>query len=285
MSDTVHKITAKKSSPKSRPAKAKRPKVAPPHPKEVVGSEAAFQRYAEIAARIPDSEVGVYRLDPVLAYHNVQAGLTALMPHREELKRALPLLDHGAIFDLEALAQAVIFASTQVVGKTRSDGEIKALIGEASRLRSLLLSTADALVLSGIFKAQVIAKIRSGAGPIDLARDCVELASLYGKTPQSMLCQRIVRSEQLLRASELGTILLGRLRPSTARRKATDDKDKTAVDRRDRLATLLWQRHRDLRRAAYYLWGDELDAQVPPLQARAKVRPKKIPPVADPPSA
>ena len=37
------------------------------------------------AARIPDGEVGPYRLDPVLAYHNVQAGLTALQPHRDEL--------------------------------------------------------------------------------------------------------------------------------------------------------------------------------------------------------
>lgn len=285
MSDTAFKTTAKKSSKKSSPAKPKHPKAAKPHPKEVVGSEAAFQRYAEIAARIPEAEILPFRLDPVLAYHNVQAGLLALTPHRDALRRALPLVDHSALFDLEALAQAVIFASTQVVGKTRSDGETKALIGEASRLRALLLSTADALVLSGIFKAQVIAAIRSGAGPIHLARDCVELASLYGKTPQSMLCQRIVRSEHLLRASELGTILLGRLRPSTARRKAEDHPGKAATESRDRLATLLLQRHRDLRRVGYYLWGDDFDAHVPALQARTRPRPKKAPPVVDPPAA
>lgn len=285
MSETVHKTTAKKPSKKPTAAKPKGPPKAKQQPSEVAGSEAAYLRYVEIAAGMPDSEVGAYRLDPVLAYHNVQAGLLALAPHREELRRALPLLDHGAIFDLEALAQAVIFASTQVVGKTRSDGEIKALLAQASQLRALLLSTADALVLSGVFKAQVIAKIRSGAGPIDLARDCVELASLYGKTPQSMLCQRIVRSEHLLRASELGTILLGRLRPASAPRKVEPDPNKAAVESRDRLAALLWQRYRDLRRAAYYLWGDELDDHVPALQARARVRSKKSPPVVDPPPA
>lgn len=285
MSETLHKSTVSKPSTKKTAAKAKRTNVDKPPPKEVAGSEAAYQRYVELAARIPDGDVGPYRLDPVLAYHNVQAGLTALQPHRDELKRALPLLDHGAIFDLEALAQAVIFASTQVGGKIRSDGEIKTLLAEANQLRALLLSTADALVLSGIFKAPVIAKIRKGAGPIEKARDCVELASLYGKTPQSMLTQRLVRSEHLLRASELGTILLGRLRPASARRKVADTPDRAAVDRRDRLATLLWQRYRDLRRAAYYLWGDDLDAHVPPLQARVKVRSRKAPPVVDPPSA
>ena len=268
----------KKVAAKTAPTKAA-PVTAPvPVPKvTAVGSEAAYLRYLPHAEKLAAGEVLPYRLDPVLAYHNVQTGLAALGPYRDALKRALPLLDHTALFDLGELAQAVVFAATQVEGKTRSLGETRTLLTEASQLRALLLSTAEALALSGIFKAQAIDKIRSGSGPIDLARDCIELAALFGKSEEAMKAQKLVRSEQLQRASELGTLLVGRLKPGGARKKEAERSDAAQVTARDRLATLLWQRFRDLRKAAYYLWGDAFDTQVPALQTRQRAhasRPK-----------
>lgn len=269
---------AKKAPAKKTPAKAA-PVTAPvPVPKvTAVGSEAAYLRYLPHAEKLAAGEVLPYRLDPVLAYHNVQTGLAALGPYRDALKRALPLLDHTALFDLRELAQAVVFAATQIEGKTRSLGETRTLLTEASQLRALLLSTAEALALSGIFKAQAIDKIRAGSGPIDLARDCIELAALFGKSEEAMKAQKLVRSEQLQRASELGTLLVGRLKPGGARKKEAERSDAAQVTARDRLATLLWQRFRDLRKAAYYLWGDAFDTQVPALQTRQRAhasRPK-----------
>lgn len=87
-----------------------------------------------------------------------------------------------------------------------------------------------------------------------------------------MKAQKLVRGEQLRRASELGTLLLGRLKPGGARKNEAERSDAAQVTARDRLATLLWQRYRDVRKAAYYLWGDAFDTQVPALQARQRAR-------------
>lgn len=238
-----------------------------------VGSEAAYQRYLPLAQKIPASEVLSYRLDPVLAHHNAQLALAALSPHKDALKKALPLLDHSALFDVAELAQAVVFADLSVEGKVRSLGETRTLLTEASQLRALLLSTAEALALAGVWKSQAVDKIRSGSGPIDLAQDCIELAALFGKSDLALSAQKLVRAEHLQRASELGTLLLGRLQPGSARKKGAARNDAAQVAARDRLATLLWQRYRDVRRAAYYLWGDALDAHVPALQTRRRSRP------------
>lgn len=93
--------------------------------------------------------------------------------------------------------------------------------GEAAMLRGLLLSTAEALALGGILPKAAVDKIKRGRGPIDQARDCVELAALYRK------------------------------------------------------------RHRDLRRAGFWLWPDDVDAHVPALQSQKPVPAKKAP--ASPP--
>lgn len=240
-----------------------------------VGSEAAYQRYLPLAQKIPASEVLSYRLDPVLAHHNAQLALAALSPHKDALKKALPLLDHSALFDVAELAQAVVFADLSVEGKVRSLGETRTLLTEASQLRALLLGMAETLASAGIFAAAAVDKIRAGRGPIDQASDCIELAALFGKTPLAMKEQRLVRTEHIERASELGTLLLGRLTPGGGRKKGTERPDAKEVAARDRLATLLWQRYRDVRRAGFYLWGDELDDRVPPLQSRQLPRTKK----------
>jgi hypothetical protein len=255
---------------------AKKPAPVVPVPKvTAVGSEAAYLRYLPLAEKLPVAEVLPYRFDAVLAAHNVQLGLTALGPHRALLLKALPLLDHAAMFDTLALAEAVVFAALAVEGKAQSLGETRVLLGEASKLRQLLLGMADSLVAAEIFKAAAVDKIRAGRGPIDTARDCIELAALYGKHPQAMKEQRLVRPEHVQRASELGTLLLHRLKPGGGRKKEPARADATAVTARDRLASLLWQRYRDVRRAAFYLWGDDLDTHVPPLQSRQKPRTKK----------
>lgn len=256
---------------------------APAVPSAAVGTEAAFERYLPLAKALADSALVPYRLDPILALHNVQVAIAALTPHRDLLRRALPLLDVSALFDVPALAQAVVFAATQVAGKGRSLGETQKLLTEASQLRALLLGTAEMLALSGIFKAAAVDKIRAGRGAIDLASDCVELAALYGKSPDSMKVQRLVQRAQLTRASELGTELLTRLRPGAARTGEPVRAGAPATTDRDRLASLLAQRYKDVRRAGYYLWLDACDDHVPSLQARKLPRSKKKPPAPEVP--
>lgn len=248
-----------------------------------VGSEAAYQRYSSEAQALDKSEVLPYRLDPVLAYHNVMVGVTEVGAREAELRRALPLLDLRKVLDLPALCQAVLFSDTQVDGRQTSTGETRTLIAEASELRGRLLTTADALVLAKVLPAASVKKIRAGRGLIDMAQDCIELAALYRKHPEVMKQQKMVLAKDLERASELGTILVGRLKPSSVK---TPSGGKNAMaEARDRLATLLVRGHRDLRRAGYWLWPDDLEAHVPPLQARKQKRAaKKAPAGGDKPA-
>lgn len=254
---------------------------------DAADSEAAYKRYLPLAQKLTEAEQVPYRIDPLLAYHNVQVGLATLEPLIDTLKPALPKLDWKGLLDLRALAQAVVFAATQVTGKSRSDGELGTLLAEAAELRRLLLGTADMLTLHGTFPAAAVAKIRQGTGPIDRAGDLVALAALYRKYPAALKQQALVKAAQLERASSLGTELLGRLNPKRARGSKKADvaavAAAAAVKARDQLASLLWQRHRDLRRAGYYHFGEALDQHVPSLQAgRSAVKKKATKPTPAP---
>lgn len=69
-----------------------------------------------------------------------------------------------------------------------------------------------------------------------------------------------------------------RLKPKGAKSK---DPALDAVKARDRLWTLLTQRHRDLRRVGMWLWADDVDEHVPPLQSRNLPARKKAASPAD----
>jgi hypothetical protein len=263
-------------------AEAKKSAGTPAPGKPPANPTASYQHYLKLAQALPKDQLVPFRLDPQLALFNVRAGVASLLPSFAQLKTALPLLNFELLKDLPALCQALIVASTQVMGPQRSDGEVSALLAEARTLRSLLLSVAAALVLGGHLPGQAVDKIRAGSGFIDLARDCVELAALYRKHPDCLQQQKLVDATQLDRAAEIGAELLDRLKPSGSRSTpARSDGD--AVEARDRLASLLVACHRDLRRAGYWLWADQVDAHVPYLQARKVVRGKPKPAPASPP--
>ena len=294
------KPASSKSSPSGRSAKsasskistsellaqlaavAKKSSATPTPPKAQSKADASYAHYLKLAMALPKDEVVPYRLDPQLALYNVKFGLASLEGSWAQLKKALPLLNFDLLEDLPALCQAVIAASTQVVGPERSDGEVSALMAEARTLRSLLLSTASALALPGHLPAAAVDKIRAGVGFIDMARDCIELALLYKKHPASLTQQQLVSTTDLDRAEEVGAELLERLKP-TGSHKTPAPGESTATVERNRLASLLVACHRDLRRAGYWLWADQVDAHVPYLQARKVVRGKPKPAPATPP--
>lgn len=86
-----------------------------------------------------------------------------------------------------------------------------------------------------------------------------------------------MRAADLREAAQLGTRLLGELRPHQAKRKdRTPEAVTEAALLRDRLWTLLVERHDRARRAAMWLYGQNPDAQVPSLMANAAK--KKVPP-------
>ena len=81
-------------------------------------------------------------------------------------------------------------------------------------------------------------------------------------------------------SADVGTQLLGLLRPKGTPRAGTTKELREAIDQRDRFWTLLVHGHNDLRRAGAWLFGTEVDQHVPPLQSRQRL--KKKPPAAPP---
>ncbi len=253
---------------------------------QVTGSEAAYERFLPAAKAIDARSVVPMRIDGSLAYHNVSAGVRAVMAQEARVRKELPGVAIARIAELPELALAVIFAASQVDRSPASTGATAKLLERARAVRELLLTNAEALALAGVLPAREVARIRAGRGPIDTARDCVDLAALFRKSAAAVKGRTPITADQLAEAARVGTELLGVLKPTAAKRSRTVAPDTAAaVDARDRLWTLVTERHDLLRRVGAWLFGlAAVEAQVPPLHARA-AKPRKAPAPATPQSA
>ncbi|APR88075.1 hypothetical protein A7982_13424 [Minicystis rosea] len=233
---------------------------------EVVGSQKAYDDFLPAAQAIDASDVRPFRADASLAYHNVERGLDAVAGHIDRIKSELPKVSVSKLQQLSDIALAVMFASAQV--DRGSDGATPGLLKRARELRDPLIKSADALAASGVIPARAVEKIHAGRGSIDLAQDCVDLAALFTKHAKEVKGKTAVNAAQIKEAAAVGTDLLKRLKRRGTKTKAqpgvTD-----AIDARDRLWTLLVLRHGELRRVGMWIWADDVDAHVPPLQSRA----------------
>jgi hypothetical protein len=258
----------KSKSPEPRAAEA---------PLENVGSQQAYDLFRPAAEALGSDELRPFRADALLAFHNVKAGTDALLAIEARLASELPTLRLTSLRSLPDLALGVAHAVAQV--DRGADGSTAVLLSRARDLRDVLLSSAEALAKAGVIPSRPVEKIRAGRGPIDSAQDCVDLSALFRKHAKETKGKTAVTSAQIKDAAERGTELLKRLR-----RKGTKRKDSAsvaaAVATRDRLWTLLVQRHQEIRRAGMWIWGDDVDAHVPPLQSRVMPPRKKKAPAA-----
>ncbi|HEU4533903.1 MAG TPA: hypothetical protein VFS00_07280 [Polyangiaceae bacterium] len=235
---------------------------------EAVGSEAEYGRFLEAARALPAAEVERLSVDPAVAYHNVVAGVEAVLA-REELVRKLPGVDAKELRSLPALCLGLAFATLQVDREGRSDGQTRALLREAASLRRTLMAGAEALAAAGLVPAAAVTKVREGRGPIDLADDCVALAALFRKHAPALRGKTAVTAALTKRAAELGTELRTRLKPGRTRRAGAKPGESEA-ELRDRFWTLLVRGHDKLWRAGAFAYGRrEVDARVPPLGSQA----------------
>jgi hypothetical protein len=238
----------------------------------IVGSQEAFERFLPDAEALGADAVQPFRADAMLAYHNVDRGLDAIAPFIDQIKQELPTIHVQQLAELSDLALAVIFAASQI--DRSSDGSTAETLAEARTLRTLLLASADALAAAGLLPARAVRKIHEGSGPLDAAQDCVDLAALFSKHSKDIKGKSAVSSSQVTKAAKVGTELLKRLKKKGA--KAKKDPDVAlAVGRRDRLWTMLVERHKELRRVGMWLWLDEVDAHVPKIQSRLVSAKKK----------
>ncbi len=234
---------------------------------EVVGAQKAYEQHLPEAEALAEDDVRPFRADGSLALHNIEMGLDSISPYIDRITIELPTVDVATLQKLPELALAVIYAAAQV--DRSSDGSTGELLEKARASRSLLLTSAEALALAGILPVHDVERIRAGTGPIDLAQDNVDLAALLTKHAAAIAGKTAVTSEQITAAAEVGSDLLGRLKPKGTRSK---DPATEAVALRDRLWTLLVTRHKELRRVGMWLWMEAVDPFVPALQSRSARR-------------
>lgn len=259
-----------KETPKKKPAKTG------DDLPEVFGSEAAYTAFLPLAKAIEADQVIPMRADASLAYHNVASGCAEVLKYEAHIREHLPGVEVGELRSLPHLALAVAFASL----KANSEAgmmDARALLVEAQNLRRALLKAAMAAAEAGIFTEKQLAKLKEGRGPIDAAGDCVALAALFTKQAAEIKGKTAVTAAQITRAAELGTELLRRLKTKKARGKAAAGSMSTA-EARDRLWTLLSQRHERLWAVGAYIFGHAVDDLAPGLLWRAQRKTKRTPP-------
>ena len=210
------------------------------------------------------------RADAALAQKNVARGVEAVMRYRVKIRRELPSVDVDSLRTLPELARATVYAAHEVERAAPPKTNLREQLKRARELRELMLSSAESLAAAGIFPASDVAKIRSGLGPIDSARDCVALAELFRENLQAVKGKTPVDRRAIDEAAHLGAELLTRLKPTGGARVRGSLADLVAS--RDKLWTLLLRRHELLWKVGAYLFGHEVERRVPPLQSKGGTR-------------
>lgn len=238
---------------------------------EPAGSRVSYERYLPEALALT-GELAYPRTHLELLYYNAGVGVAAVLAERARLEKELPALDLDEVAALPELVLAVIYADSLI--DPHAPKPTRAMQARAAELRQKLLTTAEALVLAGLFPAHEVARIRAGHGAFDTAADCVALARLFQDHAVAIQGKSPVTAAEVKEAAELGASLYSVLRPRNAPT-ALPPEELEAIDHRNRLWTLAATRYERVRRAGAWLFGVEhLDDHVPALGAHKVPRKK-----------
>lgn len=234
----------------------------------------ALDRFQPAARKLHAKQVKHCRADLDIVHHNLARGLEAVLAHEDHVRKALPEIDLDELRDVLDLSLALRIAASAARERQRSRGALPKMLAEARRLRKVLLLSAETLALTGILDGYVISKIRGGNGPFDTAMDCIELGEIYFANAEKIRGKSPVTDDDVRAISAIGQELQTRLTPMKAER-PPDPESLAAIELRDRLWTLLLQRHETLWKVGAYLFGFAVESRVPPLQTRKPGRNKR----------
>lgn len=243
-------------------------------PPEVSGSRAAYERFSREALRLAGPFSGP-RVNLGLVYHNVSAGVGAVLADKERIEREIPGFDCAQAADLPELVLAVIYAAGLI--DRNAPTETREKMARANELRGKLLPAAEVLANAGLLPTHEVARIRKGTGSIDTADDLVALARLFTDHADAIRGKTAITAVEVREASDLGTELRTLLRPAGARKAPMDAELSQALENRDRLFTLLVERYDLVRRAGAWIFGlEKVGELVPTPGSRVRVRAKAV---------
>ncbi len=244
-----------------------------------IDAQKAYEKFLPEALALAPAAITPYRLDPDLALVNVKTAHAAILPKKAEIPTHLPKVDLAALLALPELAMAVKFAALCAEQTAPSDKTVNDALAEARKLRRALLAVARGLAETGVVPQHEVEAIVSGRGSRDVAEDCVALAGLYRKHAGAIAGKHAVSDAQVEEAAATGSWLLAAMRPGNAPT-AKAGPPPAAIDARNRLATLLVQRHAELRKVAHYFHGEAYEDLAPALQSRSIKQDKQDNPLA-----
>jgi hypothetical protein len=225
----------------------------------------AYRHFLPDAQGLPGAGLETCRVDPALALHNVQLGVDSVRPHAARLRKELPALKLEDLWSLADLAAGLIYAADRVSGPA-SKAEVTAKLVRLRRLREPMLIVAEALAMLGMLPSDRVAAIRAGKGPMDSARDGIALEALYREYAAKLAGKHPFSDADFQEVAELGSFLVRAITPDGGRQRPEATSEAAII--RDRFYTLLVLRHAELRKAGFYLFGEAVDAHVPPLGSR-----------------
>lgn len=239
----------------------------------VPGVKADYEAFLSAAHGVDPAKVQTFRGDASLAYHNVSAGLDAVLSQKGSTAANKVEVDWAALEELPRIALGLVFAVEQVDGRTGANVALQKQLARGRVLRDIGLGSADVLAKSGDIPAKDVKALRLGSGPLNLARALVKVSEFYtkhrgaakGKTP---FTEALVKE-----TAELGRDLLKQVKPKGT----LPAKDKALAEAqrdRDQFAALLVERHETLERVGGWFWGRNLGDHVPALQSRVRSKPR-----------
>jgi hypothetical protein len=239
----------------------------------------AYKAFLSAALAIPSEAVMSCRLDLPLALHNVQLGVENVLPQEARLRKELPKLNIDDLRSLPDVAAGLIYAADRQSGPP-GKAEVAEKLLRLRQVREPMLLIAEGLAMLGLVPAERVTAIREGNGPIDSARDGIALEALYRENATALRNKHPFSPADLKEAADLGNYLVRAITPNGGRQRLLVQSDETQL--RDRFYTLLSQRHAELRKAGFVLFGEALNAHVPALATRVVHSKKSAPPAPAP---
>lgn len=228
-----------------------------------------FERFTPDATAIAASEVVVFRGDASLALTNVRVALDNLAPYIAQIPAHLPMVRPETVTSTADVARAVVYAGMVVPRQTTSSAEVRKRVKAVAKPRAQMLGVLRTAVERDELPASALDGIGRQHGLRSMASDAVKIAEAFTAHATALQGKHPFTAAEIEALRTDGEWLYEALKPVNARKRRSS-REATPKGDRDRLWTLLVQRHALLRKVAHYFCGESFDEVVPPLLSRVK---------------
>lgn len=219
-----------------------------------------------VQAEVPADHAEICRLSVDLVRANVDRGVGAIRPHLGRVVEKLPLCPIDGMLELPSLALGLVAAAGRVVAAA-SEREIETRLEKFRPMRDLTLRQLEIFAELKLVPKQRVAAIRRGSGPVDSARDGVDIVGVFHELAETLDGKHPFSPDYLAAMAEHASWLLVQLKPRGAQQKPSERSPEAVV--RDQFWTVVNRRYDHLREAGVAVFGlRQLDAHVPPIGAR-----------------